>query len=66
MEIEKETNSDIKNMSNKILKKNKFANIWKWQEFPFEKNMFKTMNDLIPALLDIKSNKFNFSTFEKK
>ena len=65
-EIEKETNDDIKNMSNEILKKNKYANIWKWQEFPFKENMFKTMNDLIPALLDIKSNKFNFSTFEKK
>ena len=65
-EIEKETNSDIKNMSNEILKNNKYANIWKWQEFPFKENMFKTMNDLIPALLDIKSNKFNFSTFEKK
>ena len=65
-EIEKETNSDIKNMSNEILKKNKYANIWKWQEFQFKENMFRTMNDLIPKLLDIKSNKFNFSTFEKK
>ena len=65
-EIEKETNSDIKNMSNEILKKNKYANIWKWQEFPFKENIFKTMNDLIHALLDIKNNKFNFSTFEKK
>ena len=64
-EIEKETNSDIKNMSNEILKKNKYANIWKWQEFQFKENMFRTMNDLIPKLLDIKSNKFNFSTFEK-
>ena len=65
-EIEKETNNDIKNMSNEILKKNKYANIWKWQEFQFKENMFRTMNDLIPKLLDIKSNKFNFSTFEKK
>ena len=65
-EIEKETNDDIKNMSNEILKKNKYANIWKWQEFPFKDNIFKTMNDLIPVLLDIKNNKLNFSTFEKK
>ena len=34
--IEKKTNPDIQNMSNEILKKNKFANIWKWQEFPFK------------------------------
>ena len=65
-EIEKETNSDIKNMSKEILKKNQYANIWKWQEFPFKENIFKTMNDLIHALLDIKNNKFNFSTFKKK
>jgi len=66
LEIEKKTNNHIKNFSNEILKKNKFANIWKWQEFPFEENMLKTMNDLIPALLDIKDDKFNFSTFKKK
>ena len=52
-------------MSNEILKKNKYANIWKWQEFQFKENMLRTMNDLIPKLLDIKSNKFNFSTFKK-
>ena len=65
-EIEKETSSKLRNKKEKILKKNKFANVWKWQEFAFEENMFKTMNDLIPALLDIKNNKFNFSTFKKK
>ena len=65
-EIEKETNNDIKNMSKEILKKNNYANIWKWQEFSFNENMLKTMSDLIPTLLDIKNNKFNFSTFEKK
>ena len=65
-EIEKETSSDIKNMSKEILKKNIYANIWKWQEFPFKENMLKTMNDLIIALLNIKNDKFKFFTFEKK
>ena len=65
-EIEKETNNDIKNMSKEILKKNNYANIWKWQEFSFKENMLKTMSDLIPTLLDIKNDKFNFLTFEKK
>ena len=65
-EIEKETSSDIKNMSKEILKKNIYANIWKWQEFSFKENMLATMNDLIPALSDIKNDKFNILTFEKK
>ena len=65
-EIEKETNSDIKKMSEEILTKNSYANIWKWQEFSFKENMLATMNDLIPALSDIKNDKFNFLTFEKK
>ena len=60
----------MKEMSDKILKKNNYASIWKWQEFSFKENMLKTMNDLIPSLLevknDIKSNKFNFQAFEKK
>ena len=53
-------------MSKEILKKNIYANIWKWQEFSFKENMLKTMNDLILALLDIKNDKFKFFTFEKK
>ena len=69
-ELERQTNSSFKNMSDEILKKNNYANVWKWQEFTFKENMLKTMNDLIPALLEVKndskSNKFNFQTFEKK
>ena len=65
-EIEKETNSDIKKINKEILKKNIYANIWKWQEFSFKENMLKTINDLILALLDIKNDKFKFFTFEKK
>ena len=63
-ELEIQTNLKFKNMSEEILKKNNYANIWKWQEFAFKENMLKTMNDLIPAILEIKSDsksiKFNF------
>ena len=69
-ETEIEANNTIKEMSDKILKKNNYASIWKWQEFSFKENMLKTMEDLIPALLKIekdnKNNKFNFQTFKKK
>jgi len=63
--VELQTNATIKNMSEKILKKNDYANIWKWQEFSFKENMLETMDDLIPALLkiqnDTQNNKFNFA-----
>ena len=69
-ETEIEANNTIKEMSDKILKKNNYASIWKWQEFSFKENMLKTMEDLIPALFKIekdnKNNKFNFQTFKKK
>ena len=69
-ETEIETNNTMKEMSDKILKKNNYASIWKWQEFSFKENMLKTMGDLIPTLLKIeknnKNNKFNFQTFKKK
>ena len=69
-ETEIQTNATIKNMSEKILKKNDYANIWKWQEFSFKENMLETMDDLIPALLkvqnDTQNNKFNFQTFKRK
>jgi len=63
-EIEKETNIDIRNMSTDILKKNVYANIWKWQEFSFKENMLKTMKDLIPALTALNKSNYNFTTFE--
>ena len=69
-ELEIQTNLKFKNMSEEILKKNNYANIWKWQEFSFKENIYNTMNDLIPAIVKIKkdnkSNKFSFQTFEKK
>ena len=50
------------------MKKNRYANIWKWQEFPFKENMLNTMGDLIPELTKIEENenKFDFQTFKKK
>ena len=65
-EIEKETNEYIKSLSKEVLKKNIYANIWRWQEFSFKENMLKTINDLIPALSDIKNDKLNFSSFSRK
>ena len=69
-EIEIQTNPKFKNLTEEILKKNTYANIWQWQNYSFSENMLKTMNDLIPAVEKIKSgansNKFNFKTFKKK
>ena len=69
-EIEVQINPEIRNMSKKILENNNYANIWRWQEFAFNESILKTMNDLIPAFIEIKNNnkknKYNFDTFEKK
>ena len=49
-------------MNKKILEKNNYANIWKWQEFSFKENIYNTMNDLISPLEEVynSENKFNF------
>jgi hypothetical protein len=64
-EIEKETNEEMNIFYKNEMNNNNFANIWKWQEFSFKKNMINTMIDLRPHLLDIKKNdsKFEFKTF---
>tara|TARA_B100002052_G_scaffold271633_1_gene272672 strand:+ start:1125 stop:2036 length:912 start_codon:yes stop_codon:yes gene_type:complete len=61
-EVEKESNPEMSKLNEKILNKNSYANIWKWQEFSFKENIYSTMNDLIDPLQDIykKDNKFNF------
>jgi len=68
-ELELKRNNKIKEMQDKITKKNMYTSVWKWQEFSFKENMLKTMEDLIPAFLKIemnnKNNKFNFQTFKK-
>ena len=64
-EIEKETNEEMREIFNKEIKKNRFANIWKWQEFSFEQNMINTMNDMRIHLADLKKKepKYEFETF---
>ncbi len=67
-EIEKENNPVINELSNKILKKNNYANVWKWQEFSFKENIYSTMNDLIDPLKEIyeKNNEFNFQISQRR
>ena len=64
-EIEEETNEEMREIFNKEIKKNRFANIWKWQEFSFEQNMINTMNDMRIHLADLqkKEPKYEFETF---
>jgi len=67
-EIEKKVNATIIEMSQRILEKNNYANIWKWQEFAFKENIYKTMNDLILPLTKIQKieDKYNFKLLSKK
>ena len=65
-EIEKVATPSIKLMSEKILKKNEYANIWKWQEFAFKENIYKTIHDLSPELEKITNKSFNFVSLFKK
>jgi diadenosine tetraphosphate (Ap4A) HIT family hydrolase len=67
-EIEKENNPTIIEMNQRILKKNSYANIWKWQEFSFKENIYKTMSDLTDSLIKVfeTENKFNFKASFKR
>lgn len=67
-ELELECNEKMSKFHINEMKKNRYANIWKWQEFPFKENMLNTMGDLIPELTKIEENenKFDFQTFKKK
>lgn len=62
-EVEKVSNPMIAELNKKILEKNTYANIWKWQEFSFKENILKTMNDLILPLEKVfkKEKKFSFN-----
>jgi len=61
-------NKELLRFNNKIIKENNFANIWKWQEYSFKKNMRKTMSDLIPELVKVcllpEAKKYNYKTFK--
>ena len=65
-EIEKVATPSVRLMSDEILKKNEYANIWKWQEFAFKENIYKTMKDIAPELEKVTDNNFNFVSFANK
>ena len=67
-EIEKISNPIISKLNEKILKKNIYANIWKWQEFSFQENILQTMKDLIDPLEKVLKGekKFNFKISSKR
>ena len=49
-------------------KKNKFANIWKWQEFPFNENILKTIKDFteIASRINDQNKEFGFTNIKPK
>ena len=67
-EIEKKTSPEMQKLYEKIKKKNFYANIWRWQEFSFNENIFSTIDDLIDPLQDLssKNNKFNFNVSKRR
>ena len=69
-DVEINSNNELKKFYENETKKNVYSDVWKWQEFPFKKNMLKTMLDIAPALLKIKNlpeaKVYKFETFELK
>ncbi len=64
-EIIKYKNNEFSKKTEQILKKNAYSNVWRWQEFSFKENIYKTMLDLIPELNNIPKNEmYNFKTFQ--
>ena len=69
-EVEIDSNNKLKKFYDNIIKQNPYANVWKWQEFPFNENISKTMLDIAPSLLNIKNlpdaKLHEFETFSVK
>ena len=66
-EVEVKKNKILNEYYNKIMEKNEYASIWRWQEFSFKENILKTMEDIIPSLQKVDTeNEFKFQTFKKK
>ncbi len=66
-EVEIKKNKLLKEYYDKIIKKNIYASMWRWQEFSFEENILKIMEDIIPSLQKVDTeNEFKFQTFKKK
>ena len=64
-EIIQNKDKKFKKNTEQILKKNIYSNVWRWQEFFFKENIYKTMLDLIPELNQIsKLEKYNFETYQ--
>ncbi len=66
-EILMKKNFDFKKKTDQILKKNVYTNVWRWQEYFFNENIYKTMLDLIPELNKISSkDNYGFTTFNNQ
>ena len=69
-DVEINSNEKINEFYKNIIKQNPYANVWKWQEFPFKGNISKTMLNIAPSLLKIKklpeAEFYKFETFELK
>ena len=63
-EIIRYKSASFKEKAEKILKENSYSNIWRWQEFFFKENIYKTMLDLIPELNKVSKNEYNFETYQ--
>ena len=66
-DIEIKTNDKLKNFYNEATRKNSYCNVWKWQEFPFNENILKTMTEINPGLLKLKNlpgvKSYDFESF---
>ena len=70
VEINSNANDKLKKFNDDVIKQNPYANVWKWQEFPFKENISKTMLNIAPSLIKIKNSPeaklYKFETFELK
>ena len=69
-DVEIKSNKKLNTLKKDVLKNNQYANLWKWQEFPFNENMIHTMRDLAPFLTEAQNSStsklYNFKTFAIK
>ena len=66
-QMELENNKELHDFYIKEISKNNYASLWRWQDYSFEKNMLKTMNDFIPSFLEIEKEvgPYEFKTYKK-
>lgn len=64
-EILMEKNLDFKKKAKNILKENLHSFVWRWQENFFKENIYKTMLDMIPELIQISlKGNYDFTTYK--